>query len=112
MATASDPGSFADDLLEITSRLVSDKSNDWSEELQVLERLHASLVAPENDGTVHAAVQGALRERAESSDDAGAAELAAARWVEQNPDEFWDRFVGPMLDDLERVARDAPETDA
>lgn len=59
--------------------------------------------APEDDGTIHAAVIAALWDRAASSESGEQSKAASgAYWVETAPDEFWEEFAGPMLDDIER----------
>lgn len=78
-----------------------------------MEALDAWQRIPANDGSLHAATAAALRERAENfadDDDSEGydfteARLAAAQWVEDEPDAFWERYAGPMLDEIERVER-------
>lgn len=61
---------------------------------------------PNDDGTLHGAAILALNERADNADsaegydDSGTANRAA-QWIEDNPDEFWATYAGPMLDDIE-----------
>lgn len=59
-----------------------------------------------NDGTIHGATIEALQDRLDSEDDPQARERlqAVIDWIEDDPDAFWDRFAGPMLDDLEAHA--------
>lgn len=66
--------------------------------------IEADRAQRENDGTVHAAVIDALTDRAsqtEDTDERGAIN-AGAQWIEDEPDEFWEEFAGPMLDEIER----------
>lgn len=61
---------------------------------------------PNEDGTIHGAAIIALGERAESDhDEAEGYEYRgrAAEWIENNPDEFWESYAGPMLDEVERA---------
>lgn len=56
------------------------------------------------DNTIAAAIYDCLQERVDSDSDGGEAAARAADWVAENEnDALWDRIVGPMLDDLERM---------
>lgn len=48
------------------------------------------------DGTLHGAAIIALEDRGEGTD------LTAAEWIEANPDEFWETYAGPMIDQIEQ----------
>lgn len=50
---------------------------------------------PNEDGSLHGAAIIALRERPDPAE-------SALDWIEGNPDEFWDRYAGPMLDQIEQ----------
>lgn len=85
----------------------SDDDNDVEERdwFYIRDQIEAAIEADraQRDDSVHAAVIGALKDRI----DWGTAERArierAAVWIEAEPDEFWDRFAGPMLDEIERM---------
>lgn len=70
--------------------------------------IHADRDQPERDGTIHAATIDILESRLDFAPE-NETETRAARdamaWIEQFPDEFWDRFAGPMLDEIEQAAR-------
>lgn len=67
----------------------------------------AALVAipqREDDGTIHAAFIREFIHRAANEGDDVETSLAAsaAGWIEDEPDEFWEEYAGPMLDEIER----------
>ncbi|MGO2188205.1 MAG: hypothetical protein ACTH4Y_08150 [Microbacterium gubbeenense] len=62
---------------------------------------------PNDDGPLHGAAISALRDRGECGGESSDAAHRAADWIEDAPDEFWDEFAGPMLDDLEARFRQA-----
>lgn len=82
-------------------------------EADVLQMLESAIAAdraqrdPDDDGTIHGAAIMALKERAENADDgegyddSGRA-MRAAEWIDENPDDFWVEFAGPMLDEIEQ----------
>lgn len=73
-----------------------------------VEADRAQHARPENDGTIHAAVISELNERAENAaanGKDGNYAASAAAWVEAEPNEFWDTYAAPMLDDLEAAQR-------
>lgn len=51
---------------------------------------------PNEGGTLHGAAIIALKDR-----EFHGAERAA-EWIENNHDDFWDRYAGPMLDEIEQ----------
>lgn len=59
---------------------------------------------PNEDGTLHGAAIIALKERSYHAGDTeeGWRASDAAGWIEANPDEFWDSYAGPMLDEIEQ----------
>ncbi|WP_217181593.1 hypothetical protein [Streptomyces sp. AC495_CC817] len=76
--------------------------------LIIREAIQADRAQRENDGSIHAAVIAALTERAENDANDGAEvsyAASAAAWVDAEPDEFWELFAGPLLDDLEAAQR-------
>ncbi len=94
---------------------VRDAYEGWSLTLpyeEVTKLIAAAIEADraqrENDGTIHAAVIAALWDRSDDGDTAGydpSPAASGAQWVEDEPDEFWEEFAGPMLDDIERKFR-------
>lgn len=64
--------------------------------LMLARAIEADRVQPERDGSVHAAVAAALRDREDETS------IRAAAWVDAEPDEFWEAFGGQLLDDIER----------
>jgi len=58
---------------------------------------------PNADGTLHGAAIIACLDRANNwGVEDEEPYKRAAQWIEENPDDFWDRYAGPMLDDIER----------
>lgn len=55
---------------------------------------------PNDDGTLHGATILALKDRVIYNPEAEQALTKAIEFIETDPDDFWDEFAGPMLDDL------------
>jgi hypothetical protein len=73
--------------------------------VQIAKRITAEAIEADRaqrDTSIHAAVIEAVIERSEDAPEVG---VDIAAWIESFPDEFWDRFVDPMLTDLESAAR-------
>jgi hypothetical protein len=75
--------------------------------------IEADRAQPERDGTIHAAVIKALQDRADSDLDYAAPCERAIKWIERDPDGFWEQHARPMLDEIEadytRMAREIKE---
>lgn len=95
------PAAVARDFMEFSPNEHRDMTGIQVYTLMV-RAIEADRAQREDDGTIHAAVIAALWDRAEDVED-GEQNVAAsaAQWVEDEPDEFWEEFAGPMLDEIE-----------
>lgn len=112
------PEQIADEAMEAFTLSESEQFEDETSDVEecsadyIREQIAAAVrtdrAQSERDGTVHAAAIEALKDRADLDHDEAEGydyRQRAIDWIANYPDEFWDSYAGPMLDQIEADAR-------